>query len=160
MTNKCACGKSAHEDDALFCSKCGAELAKPQFGRAAIGKTYYYVDEFFNVMSCEERGKPHDHARFESGNYYPVRDNAYQAAKKQKLDALAKRWRAEHDPVELDWENPHQPKWYYFFSDNFACYDKLFMVRAPFALYFSSKEKTQQFINEYRDLILDVLGVK
>jgi len=161
MTNKCTCGKSAHEDNAIYCSQCGEKLPVLQFGRAAKGEAYWYVDDDGVIIVRHDNYDSKDNARFKCGNHYPTEAEAVQAAKEQKLNALAKRWRAQHDPAELDWKNDNIAKWDFFYNwrtdelkaRGIYCYKDS-------SLYFSTQALAEQFAAEYRELILDFLGVE
>ena len=162
MNNKCKCGKSAHEGGALFCSKCGMKLPVPQFGRAEYGKCYYWINGNGVVTISIECGDEYDGVRYNCGNYYLTEESAIQAAKEQKLNALAKQWRAEHDPVELDWSDHEMHKYYmrYNHRTKQLSVDYNSYYQRINEIYFSTKGAAEQFLDEYRDLILDVLGVK
>ena len=162
MNNKCTCGKSAHEDGALFCNQCGVKLPVLQFGRAAEGKCYYWINGNGVVTISIECGDNFNDVRYECGNYYLTEESAIQAAKEQKLNALAKQWRAEHDPVELDWSDHEMYKYYmrYNHRTKQLSVDYNSYYQRINEIYFSTKGAAEQFLDEYRELILDVLGVE
>ena len=77
--------------------------------------TYYVIDECADICDHTYKGCIDDIKAHSIGNCFKTKEEAKFALEKLKVIAEMKRYIAEHDDVELDWNNYQQRKHYIFY---------------------------------------------
>ena len=113
------------------------------------GDTYYLIDYYNNVT--DNIYIPHINSEhYKLGNCFKTREEAEFAFEKQKLITEIKRYIAENDPEELDWNNVHQEKRYIYYNyvNKVIEYDCNTFYRGINTIYFSDKFDWRKMIED------------
>ena len=121
--------------------------------RVGIGEEYFFVNKEFAVDFYTEENDDSDENFYNLGNYFNNEEAAGKMAFKTQLMFKLCKWRAEHDNVELDWNDGEEYKYeiFYDYKDKQLKVGVLYVSRTYNSLYFSSKEIAHQCIDEFHD---------
>lgn len=140
------------------------EPPKPEYPDAAKWaegdyREKYFFDDTFGIstrtympgkLSCAEEKR-----LFGGARAFTTKQAAQEQADRESLARRIQRWRDTHDPVELDWEDLGQSKFYYHFEHAIKGLSTLatLTMQIPGVTYFSSDALAEQCIAECGDEI-------
>lgn len=110
---------------------------------------YYYCINYYGQVYDNVYLPTIGSEAYKLGNCFKTREEAEFALEKQKLITEIKRYIAENDPEELDWENHNQPKCYIFYHyvDDFL--DKTYdLISRGMDIYFSDKFNWKKMVSD------------
>lgn len=113
---------------------------------------YYYINSFGAVIQTMYSSQnASNNIHYKLGNYFKTREKAEFALEKQKLINEIKRYIAENDPRELDWDDPKQFKFSIYYN---LCANKIYTTancqfcRYPEEIYFSNEFDWKKMIED------------
>ena len=117
---------------------------------------YYWVDGTGDVSAVIDNQSEFDCTRYEIANYYSNKTVAENNARADALMRKLRRYAVEHREHELDWNNEHQLKWYFFWKANESVFSiSVYTVTKDFGgIYFDSEEATKTAIEEFKDELI------
>lgn len=130
-------------------------------GRAAKSERYWYISDVGMLRFTTDERSDSDDYRYECGNYYLTKEDACRSKKQILLFRLLDRFSRQNGWTDEVWEDDKTDKWYIYFSyvwgnvykPSKACYRDICRV------YFVSESVTQQAIEKYLDLIMEVMQI-
>ena len=136
-----------------------AELEKYEVKRPKTACDINYGDDYYTLdfeksewecrldnwwgLSGERRNKA-------LGLIHLTKERAEEHARVLNTELAIKKWKRENDNVELDWQNGNQSKnhFMYYFKSEKIDIGLMFKAKLANTIYFSSKSKIQQCIND------------
>lgn len=128
--------------------KTGYELVKD-------GHTYSFVNSYGEVMTLDHQDDDDDN-RYSDANYYSDCTVAENNARADKLMRQLRRFAVFQRDKTPDWHNTKAMKWYIVFDydENDLFINNCYFRRAPFCIYFHSRECAQAAIDLFRDELI------
>lgn len=124
------------------------EIRKPLFKRVDEGRSYYFINDFGDVVGYIQRNDPEDDALFDSVNYFTDEDFVNQVALHQLLYRKLLKFAYENDCEDREWGTKHEHWRIYYDTDS----DKFDIdINDAFkyqGVYFSTREGAVRAIDE------------
>lgn len=122
-------------------------VKEPKVQKPEMGDKYFYVGATGNIYCTDWRNNKSDNDVFNLNNYFRTEEEAKFTVEKLKVIAELKRFAQEHNTKEINWNDPRQNKYYFYYD----CTDKKIDIgfvccMKRNAIYFSSKEIAEQAI--------------
>ena len=128
------------------------------YERVEKGSTYFFNDASGDADSTTEKKYIVDQDFYDSGNYYSDCEIAENNARADRLQRCLRQWQAQNDePISVDdWENKDIEKYAikYSYTCNKFFIDKSRLLRIPNNVYFTTKEKAEEAIEQFADELI------
>lgn len=104
-----------------------ANKPKSEVWKPEIGDLYYYIDAVDDTTQITKTlyDSAYGLLNYSIGNCFRTKEEAEFALERLKVIAAMKRYIAEHDDVEFDWNDCEQPKYYLIYNHYTASIDYL-----------------------------------
>jgi hypothetical protein len=130
-------------------------------GRAAKSERYWYISDVGMLRFTTDERCVSDDYRYECGNYYLTEEDASRSKKQILLFRLLDRFSRQNGWTDDLWEDNKTDKWYIYFSyfSGNVCTTSKTCHRDICQVYFTSESVAQQAVEEYHDLIMEVMAI-
>lgn len=143
------------DDDA---KKIGVVKGKKTGYERVIDDCYFYVNAIGYVPTVADDNEDFDNNTYNIGNYYNSEELAWSNARADQLSARMRQWQAAKDKAitKKDWENEDIKKYCisYDYSAKELIIEECWEVRQTNVIYFSTQEKAQEAIKQFREDLL------
>lgn len=139
--------------------KLGLIEDKPKTGYERVEKySVYFFNSGGGTHEVIDNKDKIDKANYDSGNYYSDCEIAKNNIRADKLLRQLRQWQAQNDEVisKEDWEDNDKDKWciMYGYGAEELYVNGFYSVRLHNVIYFTTKEKTKEAIEVFKDELL------
>lgn len=123
--------------------------------RKSDGEKYYYIDDFHNVNSSNEKGCFDDKARFKFRNYFKTRKKAEEALERMETHCMLQDTADELNAEEMktiDWTNMNQSKYFLEFNFDYTRID------IDFNVYLKRANTVYCLSSNFKDVAIEKIG--
>ena len=129
-------------------------------GRVAKSERYWYISDVGMIRFTTDERSDSDDYRYECGNYYLTEEDAERAEKQIRLYRLLDRFSRQNGWNDEDWKNDEWKHYIFFdYSTNILRVGVVSSSRDTNQVYFVSEDIAQKAIEEYHDLIVEVMQI-